>query len=59
MVVVWQVLLVWALKNLLFGVAASAVGAVLGSFLMNEYMSGNIQKNLYYASFVLRCLNYG
>lgn len=39
---------VWALKNLLFGVAASVVGAVMGSFLMKEYMSGNIQKNLYW-----------
>ncbi len=39
---------VWALKNLLFGVAASVVGAVLGSFLMKEYRLGNIQKNLYW-----------
>nr|WP_172686789.1 hypothetical protein [Rickettsia endosymbiont of Ixodes pacificus]AKS10393.1 hypothetical protein REIP_p475 [Rickettsia endosymbiont of Ixodes pacificus] len=48
---------VWVLKNLLFGVAASVVGAVLGSFLMKEYMGGNIQKNLYWkwlgASFLL------
>ncbi|KHO02158.1 hypothetical protein JS61_08005 (plasmid) [Rickettsia felis] len=39
---------VWALKNLLFGVAASVAGAVVGSFLMKEYMGGNIQKNLYW-----------
>lgn len=39
---------VWALKNLLFGVAASVVGAVIGSYLMKEYMRGNIQKNLYW-----------
>jgi uncharacterized membrane protein len=47
---------VWALKNLLFGVAASVVGTVIGSFLMKEYMGGNIQKNLYWkwgVSFVL------
>lgn len=39
---------VWALKNLLFGLAASVVGAVIGSFLMKEYRLGNIQKNLYW-----------
>jgi uncharacterized membrane protein len=39
---------VWVLKNLLFGVAASLVGAVLGSFVMKEYRLGNIQKNLYW-----------
>lgn len=38
---------VWALKNLLFGVAASVVGAVLGSFLMKEYRRLAIFKRTY------------